>query len=55
MVGIFLPWQDPTLGLTVLTEEIETAGWRNTVFWRQASLMTLPSEFLKAPQATYGF
>ena len=43
--GIFLPWQDPILGLTVLTEEIELAGRGELRFFGgKHPWMTLPSE-----------
>ncbi len=43
--GVFLPWQDPTLGLSVLTEELETARRGEIRFFGgKHPWMTLPSE-----------
>jgi len=43
--GIFLPWQDPSLGLKVLTEEMETSRRGELRFFGgKHPWMTLPSE-----------
>ncbi|MBW4630634.1 MAG: glycosyltransferase family 4 protein [Iphinoe sp. HA4291-MV1] len=43
--GVFLPWQDPTLGLSVLSEELEAARRGELRFFGgKHPWMTLPSE-----------